>query len=93
MARQPEFGDWKRTLAVAGSPDGSLRHRLRQADTVDRVWAKTGSLNHVSSLAGYVQAESGQTYAFAIILNGRRVHDGSAHAFEDRIVRVIVRKG
>jgi hypothetical protein len=32
-------------------------------------WLKTGSLNDVSALAGYVNAASGRTYVTVVILN------------------------
>jgi D-alanyl-D-alanine carboxypeptidase/D-alanyl-D-alanine-endopeptidase (penicillin-binding protein 4) len=93
MAHSPLAGDWIPTLAASGSPDGTLRHRFRQAGYRGKVLAKTGSLDHVNSLAGYVTARSGKTYVFAIVLNGRRVNDGSGHAYEDRILRALLANG
>ena len=63
-------------------------------DSVTRgqVQGKTGTLNGVSTLAGYAQAGSGKTYAFAILLNGG-VGDSRAHAYQDRLVRTLIQKG
>jgi len=93
MAASPFGTDWIQTLAVSGESDGSLRHRLRDRLGRGRVFAKTGSLDRVNSLAGYAVAQSGKTYVFAIILNGRRVNDGTGHALEDRIVRALLANG
>ena len=85
--------DWVPTLAISGGGDGTLRHRFRDRHVRGRVFAKTGSLDHVNSLAGYATAASGKNYVFAIVLNGRRVNDGTGHAYEDRILRALLAKG
>jgi D-alanyl-D-alanine carboxypeptidase/D-alanyl-D-alanine-endopeptidase (penicillin-binding protein 4) len=93
MNVHPYGSQWKATLATAGDPEGTLRHRLRTADMAGRVYAKTGSLSGVSTLAGYVTGASGKTYAFSILLNGSRVWDSNGHAYQDRILRALARFG
>jgi D-alanyl-D-alanine carboxypeptidase/D-alanyl-D-alanine-endopeptidase (penicillin-binding protein 4) len=62
---------------VAAGPDGMLRGLMRDIPVLDdagnriaesplEVVAKTGTLNFVSTLAGYVQAPSGRSLAFAV---------------------------
>jgi D-alanyl-D-alanine carboxypeptidase/D-alanyl-D-alanine-endopeptidase (penicillin-binding protein 4) len=91
MNSDPQGAAWRSTLAVAGEPDGSLRHRLQ--DVRGQVEAKTGTLQGVSTLAGYAHANSGKTYVFAILLNGPGVSEARGHAFQDRIVRLLVNRG
>ncbi len=93
MNLQPDGAAWRATLAVSGDSEGSLRSRLLDSATRGRVQAKTGTLNGVSTLAGYAQAESGKTYAFAILLNGWGVGESRAHSYQDRLVRVLIQKG
>jgi D-alanyl-D-alanine carboxypeptidase/D-alanyl-D-alanine-endopeptidase (penicillin-binding protein 4) len=93
MERHPYGELWRTTLAVSGEKEGTLRHRLKDSLTRDRVVAKTGSLERVSTLAGYVRAESGRTYVFAILLNGRGVTDGGGQAFQDRLLRTLIQNG
>jgi D-alanyl-D-alanine carboxypeptidase/D-alanyl-D-alanine-endopeptidase (penicillin-binding protein 4) len=93
MNNHPNGAAWRSTLAVSGDPDGSLRSRLLDAATRGQVEAKTGTLNGVSTLAGYAKAGSGKTYAFAILLNGPGATESRSHAFQDRLVRTIVQKG
>ncbi len=93
MNAQPQGAIWRSTLAVSGEADGSLRHRLIDSASRGQVEAKTGTLNGVSTLAGYARAVSGKTYAFAILLNGPGVSDSRAHAFQDRLVRTLVQRG
>ncbi len=93
MNAHPYGAQWKATLAAAGEPEGTLRHRLRTPEMAGRVLAKTGSLSGVSTLAGYVTGASGKTYAFSILLNGSRVWDSNGHAYQDRILKALARHG
>jgi D-alanyl-D-alanine carboxypeptidase/D-alanyl-D-alanine-endopeptidase (penicillin-binding protein 4) len=75
----PEF---RAALAIGGL-DGTLRSRFGAEDQVGRVRGKTGSLNGVHCLTGYVDAADGDVYAFAFLVNeisgplsrARRLHD------------------
>ncbi len=93
MNRHPQGALWRSTLAVSGDSEGSLRHRLNDSRSRGLVSAKTGTLNGVSTLAGYAQAGSGKTYAFAILLNGPRVTESRGHAYQDRLIRVLLQRG
>ena len=53
-------------LPVAGI-DGTLAERMKHGAVTGRVWAKTGTLSGVSSLAGYFPD---RPLAFAIVCNG-----------------------
>ncbi len=93
MNSSPQGAVWKATLAIPGDPDGTLRHRLLDPFLQGRIHAKTGSIQGVSTLAGYATAASGKTYAFAILLNGGRVYDANGHAYQDRLLRALVKSG
>jgi D-alanyl-D-alanine carboxypeptidase/D-alanyl-D-alanine-endopeptidase (penicillin-binding protein 4) len=93
MAASPIAEDWVSTLAVSGDGSGTLRHRFRDHSVRGRVYAKTGSLDHVNSLAGFATSASGKSYVFAIVLNGRKVNDGTGHAFEDKVLRALLANG
>jgi D-alanyl-D-alanine carboxypeptidase/D-alanyl-D-alanine-endopeptidase (penicillin-binding protein 4) len=86
------FGEFEPTLAVSGESDGTLRHRLQTAATRGKVFAKTGNVSGVSTLCGYVTAQSGKTYAFAILLNGG-VSERRGHAFQDRFLQELAVRG
>jgi len=93
MNASPNGEIWRTTLATAGDPEGTLRHRLSDSVMVGRVQAKTGSIQGVSTLAGYATGLSGKGYAFAILLNGGRVYDASGHAYQDRLLRALITNG
>lgn len=61
-------------LSINGQ-SGWLRTRLRHPDTNFRVWAKTGSLDYVSNMAGVLFTNSGKRFAFALSLRDREKRD------------------
>jgi D-alanyl-D-alanine carboxypeptidase/D-alanyl-D-alanine-endopeptidase (penicillin-binding protein 4) len=67
-AAQPWGAAWRSTLPVAGV-DGTLAKRFRGTALEGRLFAKTGSLNATSALAGYMIAKSGRTLTFALYAN------------------------
>lgn len=73
------------SLASPGEP-GSLRKRSRLPSSVD---AKTGTLNDVSSLVGWVDTPAGRV-PFAIVQNGT---SGDTQSVQDAIVRDIAGYG
>jgi D-alanyl-D-alanine carboxypeptidase/D-alanyl-D-alanine-endopeptidase (penicillin-binding protein 4) len=93
MNAQPYGPAWKASLAVSGDPEGTLRHRMTDAMMEGKVQAKTGSISGVSTLSGYLTASSGKIYVFSILLNGGRVYDTNGHAYQDRILRALVKAG
>ncbi len=58
-----------KSLPVAGQT-GTLRFRLNNTPAAGRVEAKTGTLDTVNALAGFVHSVSGQVLTFAFIING-----------------------
>lgn len=64
--------------------DGTLKKRCRGRSAQDRVHAKTGTVEGVSSLAGYAMAPNGHDLAFAIINQGIR-EGAHGRAFQDRV--------
>lgn len=70
---------------------GTLARRMRGTAAQGRCRAKTGTINGVSSLAGYCTAASGRELAFAILQNGSS--PWSARAFQDRFVAQLAARG
>jgi serine-type D-Ala-D-Ala carboxypeptidase/endopeptidase (penicillin-binding protein 4) len=85
-ARDPTLGPpLRQALAIAGV-DGTLRDRPVGSD---RVLAKTGSLDGVSSLSGYATTKSGGNFAFSILMNGPHLDEAEAHRAQDTIAALI----
>ena len=87
-SRQPWGAAWRDTLPVAGV-DGTLAGRFKNSALKGRLWAKTGTLNEVSALSGYLTAASGKMLAFSILVNGRRPGSEADAQAIDRIVEAI----
>lgn len=61
--------DFLDSLPVAGI-DGTLKKRFTQSEVQGRVRAKTGYLNNVRALSGYVFTKKGDVLVFSILSNG-----------------------
>lgn len=73
MWLNPELAaNFRSSLPVAGV-SGSLAQRMKGTPGEARVWAKTGSMSQVRSLAGYVVTAEGEPLVFAFMVNGFRV--------------------
>ena len=67
MARDRQVGaEFAASLSIGGV-DGTLRRRL--FDAPGRLRGKTGTLDGVHCLAGYIDADGGKRYAFAFLSN------------------------
>jgi D-alanyl-D-alanine carboxypeptidase/D-alanyl-D-alanine-endopeptidase (penicillin-binding protein 4) len=81
--------DFVSSLSIAAG-DGTVRKRYKGAPMAGVLRAKTGTIDGVSSIAGYLQNSSGETVAVAIIINGfnpRRFRDIAN--IEDDIINAI----
>jgi len=75
------------SLPIAGV-DGTLHRRLRGASTLWNVKAKTGTVEGISSLAGYLTSRDGNQLCFCIINQGLR-HTSTGHHFQDRLCHAL----
>jgi D-alanyl-D-alanine carboxypeptidase/D-alanyl-D-alanine-endopeptidase (penicillin-binding protein 4) len=77
----PEFAA---SLPLAGV-DGTLRSRMKSSPA-GAVRLKTGHLDGVSGVAGYVTAASGKTYVLVSLINHRRTDEGAGEAVHAALV-------
>lgn len=64
----PQMPEFMGSLAVAGV-DGTMRRRFRGASLAKRAHVKTGSLDDVSALAGYVLGRNGRRWVVVLMIN------------------------
>ncbi|MCS7190238.1 MAG: D-alanyl-D-alanine carboxypeptidase/D-alanyl-D-alanine-endopeptidase [Fimbriimonadales bacterium] len=88
MHRSPHAEAFRDSLPIYGV-DGTLRNRLRDTPVQGNGFAKTGSLNRVSSLSGYLRTRSGRYLAFSIIMNAYNAPASDARALQDQIVQLL----
>ena len=83
---QHEHGPaYQATLAAGGDPSTTLRYRMRGLP----VLAKTGSLEHVRALSGYVTAADGRVLAFSLIGNNYTGSSSTITRTQDRLVAAL----
>lgn len=82
---QPWGEAWRATLPIGGR-DGTLARRFVGTPLEGRIFAKTGSLNGVNALAGFLTSASGRTIVFAVYANDRPSMAGSATEVMDRML-------
>jgi serine-type D-Ala-D-Ala carboxypeptidase/endopeptidase (penicillin-binding protein 4) len=66
--RFPLAAEYLASLPVAGR-DGTIRWRMEGTEAQGRLRAKTGTLENVTSLSGYVETAAHQTLAFSVLVN------------------------
>jgi serine-type D-Ala-D-Ala carboxypeptidase/endopeptidase (penicillin-binding protein 4) len=67
--------------------DGTLKRHFRSREMQGRLRMKTGSLEDVKALAGYVNAASGRTFVTVVILNHPTAEQGSGEAIQNALVQ------
>lgn len=92
MYFHPAGTEFVQSLAYGGEDNGSWKKRLADPPYAGNVYAKTGTLNGVSTLSGYAKAVSGKVYAFSILCNQAR-SAADARQSQDRIVMALVDNG
>ena len=78
------------SLPVAGA-DGTLAGRFKGSPAQRNAFLKTGTLNGVRSLAGYVRTQSGRMVAVSIVVNSDNAT--AAVPVMDRFIEWVVRNG
>lgn len=68
LSTRPNFDLFLNSLAVSGT-DGTLRNRLSATQVRGSIHAKTGTLNGVTTLSGYMTTASGRNLIFSIFAN------------------------
>ena len=84
--RQPYMPEFSSSLALSGH-DGTLRRRFDDAVLTGQAHLKTGSLDHVSAIAGYMQARSGRRFAVAVLQNFENIHRGPGEEVQWALLR------
>lgn len=76
------------SLAIAGI-DGTLKNRMIGTEAEKNVHAKTGTLNSVSSLAGYAVSRDNELLIFYISMNGFGSSANGVRAKQDQICETL----
>ncbi len=89
MHTHPAARAFYASLPEGGGAGSTLRNRLRGVP----VRGKTGSLEYVRALSGYVTAPNGHPLAFCVIANNYTTNGSAIASAQDRIVRALATGG
>jgi D-alanyl-D-alanine carboxypeptidase/D-alanyl-D-alanine-endopeptidase (penicillin-binding protein 4) len=79
------------SLSLSGL-DGTLSRRFRDGVLTGLAHMKTGSLDNVSSIAGYFQARSGNRYIVVTLHNHTDIHRGPGEEVQEALLRWLYEK-
>lgn len=84
--QQPYMPEYVASMSLSGM-DGTLRRRFRDAGIDGKAHMKTGSLDDVSALAGYLQARSGRRFSVVTLHNHKDIHRGYGTEVQEALLR------
>lgn len=88
--RTPTMPEFISSLSLVGF-DGTMRKRLKTNGVAGQAHVKTGSLNEVRAVAGYVLAASGRRYVVVCLVN--HLQAGSAREAQDGLLQWVYERG
>jgi D-alanyl-D-alanine carboxypeptidase/D-alanyl-D-alanine-endopeptidase (penicillin-binding protein 4) len=83
---QPYMPESLASMSLTGL-DGTLSRRFGDSDLVGKAHLKTGSLDHVTAIAGYVQARSGRRFTLVVMQNYEDIHRGPGEEVQEALLR------
>ena len=86
MGKQSRFSHaWRESLTVGGV-DGTLRNRFKGTRAAGNVRGKTGTIDQVSALSGYVRTAAGEELVFSMVVNGVNEPGARTSAMDEIVV-------
>lgn len=90
MHREPEIGPYFRSALSLSGVSGTLQQRFVDMDPGARIQAKTGSLNGVSALSGYVTTRNKNELIVTIMINQAINDSAELKRIEDEFCNTLV---
>lgn len=84
--RQPYMPEFLASMSITGL-DGTLSRRFRGTDLIGKAHLKTGSMDHVTAIAGYLQSRSGRRLAVVALQNFEDIHRGPGEEVQEALLR------
>jgi len=70
-----------------GGLDGTTRARFGDGPEAGQMHVKTGTLDNVSALAGYLRGANGVIYVVVVLINAKDAHRGPGVELQDALIR------
>lgn len=84
--KEDYFKDYFESLPVAGQ-SGTLKKMFINNDANGQIFAKTGTLNKVKALAGYIKTKTGKTLTFSLLVNN---YSGSVSQVKSKMEELLL---
>jgi D-alanyl-D-alanine carboxypeptidase/D-alanyl-D-alanine-endopeptidase (penicillin-binding protein 4) len=84
--KQPYMPEYLASMSLTGV-DGTLSRRFRNSELAGKAHLKTGSLDHVTAIAGYLQSRSGRRFAVVALQNFEDIHRGPGEEVQEALLR------
>jgi D-alanyl-D-alanine carboxypeptidase/D-alanyl-D-alanine-endopeptidase (penicillin-binding protein 4) len=86
MGKQSRYSQaWRDSLTIGGV-DGTLTNRFRGTKAAGNVRGKTGTIDQVSALSGYITTASGEQLVFSLVVNGVNFNQMRVSLIDDIVV-------
>jgi D-alanyl-D-alanine carboxypeptidase/D-alanyl-D-alanine-endopeptidase (penicillin-binding protein 4) len=84
--KQPYMPEYLASMSLTGL-DGTLSRRFRGSELAGKAHLKTGSLDDVTAIAGYLQARSGRRFSVVVLQNFQDIHRGPGEEVQEALLR------
>jgi D-alanyl-D-alanine carboxypeptidase/D-alanyl-D-alanine-endopeptidase (penicillin-binding protein 4) len=84
--QQPYMPEYASSLSLSGL-DGTLSNRMDDSPLEGAAHLKTGTLDDVSAIAGYLQAQSGRRFIVVVLQNEKDIHRGYGEEVQEALLR------
>ena len=84
LMSKSHYNEYLRSLPIGGQ-SGTLKNSFK-GDGYGRIFAKTGTLNRVKCLAGYIKTRSGRVLAFSLLINN---YEGSVQQVKSKMEQLV----
>ncbi|MEE4360107.1 MAG: D-alanyl-D-alanine carboxypeptidase/D-alanyl-D-alanine-endopeptidase [Pseudomonadales bacterium] len=88
--RSPYMPEFVSSLALSGL-DGTVSDRFMDMPQAGRMHLKTGTLDDVSAIAGYVQTRTDRRRVVVVLVNAPRAHRGPGEEIQDALLDWVYR--
>ena len=84
---RPYMPEFLSSMSLSGL-DGTTSRRFHESNPLTgRAHVKTGSLDHVAAIAGYLQSQSGDRYVVVTMQNHEDIHRGPGEEVQEALMR------
>lgn len=88
MKKSPNWQFWYDSMPIGGV-DGTLEYRMRGTPAENNVHAKTGTVDNVRGLSGYVKTANGENIVFSFLVNAHLQETNDTNVITDNVLALI----